>query len=166
MLASLALVIYVVALAAAGINDLVRYEIPNGLSLALVGAFALYAPSLPLPILVAHATAGLAVLAVVALGFAVGLMGGGDAKLLTATSLWMGWDALLPFILLTALVGGAITLILLVLRKLLARRAPSGGWLGRLLAPTSGVPYGLAIAVAGLTLFSRLGVAEMSRAAG
>jgi len=166
MAASLALVIYAVALAAAGINDLVRYEIPNALCLALVGAFALYAPSLPLTVLVSHVAAGLAVLAVTALGFAVGLMGGGDAKLLTATSLWMGWGELLPFILLTALAGGLIALILLVLRRLLASRNRAGSWFGRLMAPDSGVPYGLAIAAAGLALISRLGVAEMSRAAG
>ena len=166
MLASLALVIYVVALAAAGLNDLVRYEIPNGLSLALVGAFALYAPALPLSVLVAHLTAGLAVLAVVALAFAAGLMGGGDAKLFTAMALWMGWQELLPFLLLTALAGGAIALILLALRRLLASRNRVGGWFGRLMAPESGVPYGLAISMAGLALIGRLGVAEMSRAAG
>jgi prepilin peptidase CpaA len=161
MLATLALGIYVAALAAAGLSDLVRYEIPNALGLALVGGFFLMTPALPLGIALGHAAIGLAVLAVAALCFAFGVMGGGDAKLLAATALWMGWRNLLPFCLLTALLGAVISLILLLLRRVVPAPAETGHWYSRVLSREAGVPYGLAISGAGLALVGSLGVAEM-----
>jgi prepilin peptidase CpaA len=38
--------------------------------------------------------------------FATALIGGGDAKLLAAVSLWMGWNNLVPFVLWMLILGG------------------------------------------------------------
>lgn len=155
MLPLTALAIYGLALLAAGLSDLVRYQIPNTICLALVAAFALFAPSLPLGAVAWHVACGVAILAATALFFAFRLIGGGDAKLLAATALWLGWQNLASFILVTAIAGGILGLLLLALRRF-APEPPPGRWYGRLLARGEGVPYGMAIAVSGLALLPRL----------
>lgn len=158
MLSFAAYGIYGLALIAAGASDLARYEIPNGLSVALVAAFALFAATLPLPVVVDHVLVGLTVLGAMAALFAAGLCGGGDVKLLAATALWMGWVRLPEFLLLTALAGGALALILLAVRYLAASPmvAATGVRPRRLFAKSSGVPYGVAIAAAGLFMLPQL----------
>ncbi|MCE3230711.1 MAG: hypothetical protein K0R76_665 [Alphaproteobacteria bacterium] len=41
--------------------------------------------------------------------FATALIGGGDAKLLAAVSLWVGWHNLVPFVLWMVILGGVIS---------------------------------------------------------
>jgi prepilin peptidase CpaA len=149
MLAALALAIYVAALFGAGVSDLVRYEIPNWLSLAVAGAFVVMLPDLPPMVAAMHAAAGVTTLAVMAVGFWFGAIGGGDAKLLGAVGLWMGWGNLLPFLVLVSILGGMIGLLILALRALVPL-PPAGRWSSRVLQGGAGVPYGLAIALAGL----------------
>ncbi|HXQ52446.1 MAG TPA: prepilin peptidase [Stellaceae bacterium] len=156
MLASVALAVYAVALAAAGVGDVVRFQIPNGLSVALVLAFVLFAPALPLAVTAWHLATGLAVLAATAAGFALRLMGGGDAKLIAATALWLGWRNLMPFLVLMVLAGGVLGLVVLVARRFAPDPVAPGRWYSRVLARDEGVPYGLAIALAGLALLPRL----------
>src|SRR5258708_6670818 len=79
------------ALAVAAVSDLIPYEIPNSVCLALIAGFALMAPALPAAVIGAHVATAAAVFAATALAFAFGILGGGDAKLLAATALWMGW---------------------------------------------------------------------------
>jgi len=161
MLASAALVIYAGALAAAALSDLVSYQIPNTICLVLVAGFAFAALALPLPVILSHVACGAALLVATAICFAFRLMGGGDAKLLAATALWVGWHSVAPFIFLTAIAGGVVGLILLALRRFAP--APTepptepGRWWSRLLARGEGVPYGIAIAASGLVLLARLG---------
>ncbi len=156
MLASLALATYVAALVGAGLNDLVRYEIPNAASVVLVAAFCIVIPSLPLAVAAAHMTASIAVLAATVLCFSLRLMGGGDAKLLAAAALWMGWRNLVAFIVLTAIAGALLGLALLLLRWRLPRAREAGRWYSRLLSPGEGVPYGIAISASGLALLPLL----------
>jgi len=88
---------------------------------------------------VAIALAGAAlVFALFATAFAFGMMGGGDVKLLTALALWFPGVALLQLLMVMALAGGIVTLAVLALHA--ARHRP-----GR-----PEIPYGVAIAVAGL----------------
>jgi prepilin peptidase CpaA len=78
-------------------------------------------------------------------------MGGGDAKLIAATCLWLGPEGCLAFMIYTALAGGALTLILLAARKFGAVYAPVlPAPLGRHLEPAGDIPYGVAIAAGGL----------------
>lgn len=158
MLISAAHGIYVLALIAAGASDVYRYEIPNSLSVAMVAGFALLAAALPLPVVVDHVLVGLAVLGAMTILFAAGVCGGGDVKLLAATALWMGWVRLPEFLLLTALAGGVLALVLLASRRLAASRllVATGSRPRRLFAKSSGVPYGVAIAAAGLAMFPQL----------
>lgn len=135
---------------AAAIYDLVSYTIPNFLSLLLIAAFAAFAlwQALPWPLLANHAGAGLGMLAVGWALFALGLLGGGDAKLFAATSLWMGWYGLLNYMILFSLCGGVLALSLLLFRRL---PVPEGllrhGWIATLHQKEQGVPYGIALAV-------------------
>lgn len=70
--------------------------------------------------------------------FALGMMGGGDVKMLGAIALWMPLPAMTTLIMLMALIGGVVTLAT-VLHHRMARRP------GR-----PEIPYGVAIAAAGL----------------
>jgi prepilin peptidase CpaA len=155
MLLTIAFGIYAAALIAAAVNDLARYEIPNVLSVALVAAFLPIALTQPVSLSAWHALAGAATFLVATFLFAAGICGGGDVKLLGATALWVGWGNLPDFLLVTALAGGALALLILVARKLAAPERRFGHWYSQLLQNNAGVPYGVAIAVAGLVLSQR-----------
>jgi prepilin peptidase CpaA len=86
--------------------------------------------------------------------FAGGFLGGGDAKLLAAAALWFGFEGPVEYLLLVSVAGGALVLLLLTYRKLapplwLCRQT----WAMRLHAKAGGVPYGIALAAAGLWLY-------------
>ena len=51
----------------------------------------------------------------------VGIMGGGDLKLLAAASIWTGWDGLLGFLFLVAMLGGVLALIIFAAHRLRGR---------------------------------------------
>lgn len=73
--------------------------------------------------------------------FAIGQMGGGDVKLIGALALWLPVEPLVMMLVVMSLVGGALTIVMLIEKKL---RRHEG-----LLE----VPYGVAIAIAGLLSF-------------
>ncbi len=134
---------------AAAIYDLVSYTIPNFLPLLLIGAFAAFAlwQALPWPLLANHAGAGFAMLFAGWGLFALGLLGGGDAKLFAATSLWMGWHGLLNYLIMFSLCGGVLALSLLLFRRLrLSDRLARHAWIAALHDRAQGVPYGIALA--------------------
>lgn len=58
------------------------------------------------------------VLVVGTLPFSIGVIGGGDVKLLAACAFVFGLAQLLPLVLYTALIGGVIGLIAMLLRRL------------------------------------------------
>lgn len=131
--------------------DTARYLIPNRLNAALLLLWLsalLLLPIAPLP-----AVGAAALLLFVGLGFfALGLMGGGDIKLLVVLTLWTGWSmATVQFLVLTALVGGVLVLVLLPLRVLLEGERP----MPRVLTRKQPVPYGIAIAGAFLLMLWR-----------
>lgn len=78
------------------------------------------------------------VFAIFATLFALGMMGGGDVKMLAALALWLPAGALLSLLVLMALLGGVITFIALIHHR-------STKKIGAV-----EVPYGVAIALAGL----------------
>jgi prepilin peptidase CpaA len=140
-----------------GLRDAVSYTIPNWVSLALVAAFPVAALVLGAPLgLIGVNFAVAAAALVVGMGmFAMGWVGGGDAKLFAAAALWLGLPALLPYLFVTCLAGGALTFGLLGLRSPWLRPLVLSGpsWMVRLAEPGESVPYGLAIAVGALTAF-------------
>ncbi|MNV94047.1 hypothetical protein D3C71_1888020 [compost metagenome] len=108
-----------------------------------------------------HVACALVVLAAGFTFFALRWVGGGDAKLAAATTLWLGFGLTLPYLIYAALLGGALTLAILALRRMpltpfLARYV----WLERLHDSKTGVPYGIALAVAGLLTYSNSAIFE------
>jgi prepilin peptidase CpaA len=165
---TLPLLLYAVPLAMAMAWDLTSFRIPNWLTAALAAAFvpaALLAPDGPGGVAWEwHLAAGGIAFATGAALFALRAMGGGDVKLLAAAALWLGFDRLPDFLLLTGALGGALTLALLMVRRtlppLLATAWPGHGALAlpRLLMPGEVVPYGVAIGGAALALAGYLPV--------
>lgn len=142
----------------AGLKDLTSYTIPNWISLALIGAFAPAAFLLGLPLETVGQCAAVGVGALLAgmAMFALGWIGGGDAKLFAASALWLGWPAALPFLLITCVLGGGLAVALLGLRSYRVQAfVPSNPrWLFRLATKGENVPYGVAIAGGALAAFS------------
>ena len=149
-------------LAAAG-KDLTSYTIPNWISLALIVAWApaagaASAAGVPTGELLASLAVGGAAL-VIGMGmFAMRWIGGGDAKLMAATALWLGAPGLAPFLMWTTLTGGALTLTLVAARRHAGGFVGDTGpdaphWVGRLMDRQGDVPYGVAICVGALAAF-------------
>lgn len=150
------LLVFPLAMALAGVMDLMTFTIPNRVSLALIAGFLAAAAltGMPWPMFLSHLGAGLIMLLAGFLMFSRGWIGGGDAKLMAAASLWLGFDSLLVYLVWTALLGGGLALLLLTYRRLLpplwlARQT----WAMRLHDPKEGIPYGIALAGAGLLVY-------------
>lgn len=156
----IALLFFPIAMALAASSDLLTMRISNKLVLLLALGFVVVALAVELPLqqFAMHLLCAFVVL-VVAFGmFAMRWIGGGDAKLAAATTLWLGFGLTLPYLAYTAILGGALTLLILVLRRIpldavLADR-PWLAWLSRLHDRKQGIPYGVAMAIAGLLMYS------------
>ena len=144
------------AVIVAAMRDVTSFTIPNWISFAAILAFfpAALIARMPLGALEVSAVVGVLALTIGILMFSLGWIGGGDAKLFAACAFWLGWPAILPFIIWTSLAGGVLALALLWSRKL-AATIPSFGppWFGRLMQTGGDVPYGLAIAAGALIAF-------------
>jgi prepilin peptidase CpaA len=143
-------------MAFAATSDLLTMTISNRISLALVAGFVALSLicGLRAETLLWHGGAGLLVLTAGLALFARGLVGGGDVKLAAASALWLGFGRLADYMLLGALLGGALTLGLLAFRILplpgvLARQ----DWIARLHDIDAGIPYGIALAAAALLIY-------------
>lgn len=156
MTLALVLVIFPLSMAYAAFSDLVSMTIENRVSALLVVGFLCVGLLVGLPpaVLAAHVGVGLACLLATFGMFALGWMGGGDAKLIAATAVWFGPTADLgAYAMSASLYGGALTLALLVAR---AQMLPVTGvdFVDRLLERETGVPYGIALGAGGLTTFT------------
>lgn len=169
MIAELLILAFVPALlAAAAMWDLASFTIPNFLSLALIGLFAVFAlaTGLGLPQIGLHLLAGFAGLVLGFSFFAAGWIGGGDAKLFAAVSLWLGFSDLLPYALIASVFGGLLTLGLLAARQWpLPARLARQAWLLRLHDAHAGVPYGVALALGAFVLLPHTQIFRLAFAA-
>ena len=155
VLALIALAVMPVLVVVAGLHDLTTFRIPNWIPVSLAAAFVPAALLIGLsPVQTAvHLGVGLAAL-VVGMGlFALRWVGGGDAKLIAAASLWLGLGGLAPFLIWTAVFGGLLSLALLSARKYIPFAPGAPQWAARLLDPKGGAPYGVAIAAGALMAF-------------
>ena len=152
----LLLTIFPGAMAFAAATDLFTMTVPNRLVQVLTAGFFILAPMVGLgwaDIGLHVALAAVALLVTFGL-FSKGWIGGGDAKLFAATCLWLGPGAMLAYSIYAALLGGALTLLLLFARNMpLPATLLSQGWIVRLHSPKEGVPYGIALAAAGLMVY-------------
>lgn len=148
-IASLPYLAVCVLLACAIITDLRNFTIPHWISGTVLALLPLaWLCSTPCPSLESSFQAfGLVTLGVGAIWISGTFFGGGDWKLLSALAPWIGVEGLLNFFLNVSIVGGAETLLILLLRavapKLGLKRFAS-------LAPViahKAIPYGIAIAI-------------------
>jgi prepilin peptidase CpaA len=153
MVQTIILVLAMGIFVAAAYGDVRKRRIPNALSYAIgsLGLMRLLLTGDPIAVGWTLAAAA-AVLAVSFMFFWGGTFGGGDAKLLTGTTLLIGHHNLISFLLLMGVCGALLALALLIERQL-------GIWLRRVpltaqgptvpMATRPSVPYGVAIAAAG-----------------
>jgi prepilin peptidase CpaA len=149
----LVLAIFPALLVTAGAYDLASYTIPNRIQLGLLGAFAIcallagWAPG----VFGEHLLAGFIGFVAGFTLFALGYIGGGDAKLFACAALWLGFHDLLEYAIVASLLGGGLTLGLLTMRRIpLPGALAQQGWIMRLHDEQSGVPYGVALAAGAL----------------
>jgi prepilin peptidase CpaA len=154
--------VFAALLLAAGWQDLKTMRIGNGLSLAIVATFALWAlaglaaGSLSLVGIGWSIACAVAVFVVGALIFAVGAVGGGDVKLLAAASLFAGPALQLDFLAVTAVVGGMLGLAILGGAPIGPKAQPVAEGEVPLPRLRRGLPYGPAIAAGGLWVATAL----------
>jgi prepilin peptidase CpaA len=150
------LLVFPIAMIYAAAMDFFTMTIPNRVSLALVAGFfaAALLGGLGWLEVVKHVSAGVAVLAVTIVLFARGWIGGGDAKLMSATVLWFGFDQLLDYAVGVALLGGLLTMVILSYRNVIPPIFIAGrDWAERLHDKNAGVPYGVALGGAALWVY-------------
>ncbi|OCP34464.1 prepilin peptidase [Ensifer sp. LC163] len=150
------LAVFPLCLIWAATSDLMTMTIPNRLSLLLaIGAIgANVVAGSGFVDIGFDVAAGLLVFLFCLCLFAAGVMGGGDAKLLTACALWYGLNgSLLAFLLYVSVLGGVLTVLVVMLRSwqhvLLAAGIPMPG----LLLTAKKIPYAIAIAAGALLAF-------------
>jgi prepilin peptidase CpaA len=157
MLENPLILIFPLAMAFAAAMDFFTMTIPNRVSLLLIASFAMVAfiVSPTWEVLSKHLVVAGIVFACAIAMFAMGWLGGGDAKLLSAASLWIGPDLLASYLVVVGTIGGVLALVLLRYRSI--RVLPE--WLGRqtwalrLHEKNGGMPYGVALGAGAMLLY-------------
>jgi len=166
--------IIAVALFAAAASDIKSLTIPNWIPVSIVALFLIQAGT-GLALNVTEISHGFvpslivatATLVMFTLLFALGQMGGGDVKLIAATSLWAGPDLIFGFIVITTLAGGALALFALMRGTKSANSPrPYAGLSSSVLAAggdtpvarlaSRPIPYGVAIAIGGFFVVAQI----------
>ncbi|WP_404370848.1 prepilin peptidase [Sphingomonas sp. MMS24-J45] len=148
------LVVLAAVLVSAGIQDARTREIANwkNAAIALLAPLWWWATGLALwPDIAMQIGLALIVFGMFVAAFQFGWMGGGDVKMIGALALWLPLVPLMWMLIVMSLIGGALTMLLLIER---AARHRTG---------QIEVPYGVAIAIAALIalrepLFNHFGV--------
>lgn len=163
MLESPLLLIFPAIMITAAFMDLLTMTIPNRISLVLAVSFVLVAPftGLSWQSVLMHLGIGAAVLAFGIVLFLFRFVGGGDAKLLAASALWIGPAHLMPYMANVAIAGGLLSIAVLLYRSMVPHFAVVHGaplWAMRLHDRDTGIPYGIAIAAAAVVIYPSTGV--------
>ncbi|MHA6685009.1 A24 family peptidase [Mesorhizobium sp. A556] len=157
MLEALIFVVFPFCMVFAAISDMLSMTIANRVPLLLIVVFALAAPltGMDWAAFGWHFAAGALVLSVTFGLFAMGGMGGGDAKLLAATAIWMGFNVqLIEYLVISSFLGGVLTLGILAYRKsTLAVFTRHSAFLQHLANEQTGIPYGIALGIGGLLTY-------------
>jgi len=149
------LAVFPLLLAVAAGWDLASFTIPNAISVALVAAFVVFAIVLRMnpETIGIHFLAGFIALVTGFTLFALGYIGGADAKLFAGAALWIGLSDLFSYALFAAVSGGALALLLIGARKLpLPAFMMREAWIARLHDAKSGIPYGVALAAGAIVI--------------
>ncbi|MFF0947494.1 prepilin peptidase [Rhizobium leguminosarum] len=156
MIAAAVFVILPLCLAMAAFSDLFTMTIPNRISVILIASFLVLAPfsGLGLEMIGMHLAGAAIVFSACFALFAFNVMGGGDAKLLSATALWFGLNGSLLFLMTdVAAIGGLITLLILLVRTQSNTILAIGLPVPNSVLLAKKIPYGIAIAIGGFMAF-------------
>src|ERR1700679_840771 len=131
----LVLIVLPALLALAAGWDIASFTIPNILQVALIAAFVVFVIAIGMTpaVIGGHLLAGFVGLAVGFTLFALGFIGGGDAKLFACIVLWLGFPNLLDYTLVACVMGGALSVLILGMRQMpLPAWATTQSWIARL----------------------------------
>jgi prepilin peptidase CpaA len=152
----LSITIFPLLMIVAGAGDALAMRIPNWLTASIAILFFPMAliTGMPLATFGLHVAVGFGLFAVGFSLFSIGLFGGGDAKLLAAAGLWIGWPNFLEFMVLTVFAGGLLALTvgawsLVNINSEIAK----GAWFKRFGAIKPSLPYGYALAIGAILAF-------------
>ena len=119
MIIAVFIIIYVGCIGHAMWTDATRMKISNSVSIILIVAFLLFAAIyLPIKPAIGHIGVAAAVFVVMFCCYALRCLGGGDVKLLSALSMWIGPLHILPFLTAVALLGGVFSAFILCARRI------------------------------------------------
>lgn len=158
MIQFLSLTLFPVLMIVAGAGDALSMRIPNWLTALIAIAFLPMALLTGMPLLTVglHLAVGVGMFFAGFALFALGLFGGGDAKLLAAAGLWLGWPDVIPFLVLTAFAGGALALCVGIWSIINVDSEVKNGTVFKYLGSIKpNVPYGYAFAIGALLAFSQ-----------
>ena len=142
--------------------DIASMEIPNRISILVAGLYpiAAFALGAPWQSIAVHLATGAGALLLVYILFNFGVFGGGDAKMIAAAAIWTGPIVFLQFLFFTALAGGLLAMSVIAARGVLRPADSRPPFVNRLLQPTGGVPYAVAIAAGGIAVLQQLPLAQ------
>jgi prepilin peptidase CpaA len=156
MTSFLSITVFPLLMIVAGAGDALSMRIPNWLTLLIAAAFFPMAliTAMPLPVMGLHIAVAAAMFGAGFAFFAMGLFGGGDAKLLAAAGLWLGWPDLVPFLVMTAFAGGLLALVVGAWSVFnMNSEIKDGSLFRRFGAIKPNVPYGYAFAIGAILAF-------------
>lgn len=143
------------------LSDLRSYTLPNFISIVLVVGFvlvlAVVQPSLT--VIGWHLAVGGGVFIIGFTLFALGLLGGGDVKVIAALALWFGPNNFLAFFIMMTIIGGLLAIALMIFRRIpLSEAYLKYPAVRGLHDKNEGIPYGVAIAIAAVIEFPKTAI--------
>lgn len=103
----------------ASITDLLYYRIPNNVVGLLFILFPLFTLSTSQSITFQPYVLFAIIFILGMVLFYLNLIGGGDAKFLSVVALWIGWAKIIPFLILMGIIGGALSITILAMPKVI-----------------------------------------------
>jgi prepilin peptidase CpaA len=167
MITAAIFLIFPLCLTIAALSDLFTMTIPNRASVILIGGFLIIAPFIGLSLseIGMHLGGAAIVFSVCFALFALNIMGGGDAKLLSAAALWFGFNtSLLEFVIYVSFMGGLITVLIVSLRARVDFITAVGLRVPSSLLVAKKIPYGLAIGIGGFMAYPSSPLVEVALA--
>ena len=160
MYETLILSVFPLMVVTAAISDFFTLKIPNWLNAVIavsVIPFVLMS-DMPMEVFAGHIVAGLVTFVFGFMLFSAHIFGGGDAKMLAACAVWVGWDSLMEFAIITAFAGGALVLAMKIWVFFASRKdhkdmIKNMKWAQNFLSKRPQLPYGIAIATGSVIIF-------------
>ena len=147
-LAFVVFAVFILGQLAAAYKDALTMTIPNWISVLIFFSFLVMTPFVWQGWMVfgEHMLVGVSVFLFGFTVFALGWLGGGDAKLMAATAFWGQWSDLIYYVFYTTMAGAVLAIFILAGRKYMPRAVLSADWIYRLVKDQKQMPYGLALA--------------------